>query len=93
MNAAMLCGGLRSGPIRPAFALGGGAKSSRRDIGPRVAPELTGVGAPISSHGLRVEERGGVWCVVGRDGATLAPCASEPIARNHAAALARLSRP
>lgn len=40
---------------------------------------------------LPVAEVGGVWSVLDHSGRTLAPCANETIARQHAAALARLS--
>ena len=81
MNATTLSGSIRAGSIL-----------RRRRV--QVAPPVV-VQAPAATA-LGVAERGGVWCVVDQDGATLAPCANEETARAHARALsslATLSRP
>lgn len=77
MNATMLSGGIRAGAISP----------RRRSVAlarPPAAPAI-----PAASS-LRVEERGGVWCVLDQADAILAPCATERLAIDHAAALSRL---
>jgi hypothetical protein len=80
MNATMLSGGIRAG-----------SSVSRRRI--QVAVPVVDRQTPAAERApaLGVAERGGVWCVIDQDGATLVPCADESTARTHAAALSRLS--
>ncbi len=102
MNARTLSGSIRTASVRsprvsvqaaktPAaspISARGGAESAQRDLGPRVAPEVTGVRAPVCAP--RTVERDGVLYVVGRDGAPLAPVASPRVAESFGAVLARL---
>jgi hypothetical protein len=60
-----------------------------RAVARAAVPAALPAPVPLAASGLSVEERGGLWCVVTRDGANLAPCASREVAERHAAAISR----